>query len=42
MRQLRAGGSCASTLLLRDNSPVTFTALIIAQIDSAATRHSER
>jgi hypothetical protein len=41
------GGSCvqvspASTLLLRDNSPVAFTTLIIAQIDSAATRHKVR
>jgi hypothetical protein len=42
------GGSCAqvspaSTLLLHDNSPVAFTTLIIAHIDSvAATRHSER
>jgi hypothetical protein len=40
------GGSCvqvgpASTLLLRDNSPVTFTTLIIAQIDRVATCHSE-
>jgi hypothetical protein len=34
------GGSCvqvstASTMLLRDNSPVAFTTLIIAEIDSA-------
>jgi hypothetical protein len=41
------GSSCvqvspASTLLLRDNSSVAFTTLIIAHIDSAATRHSER
>jgi hypothetical protein len=41
------GGSCvqvspASTLLLRDNSPVAFTTLIIAEIDSVATCHSER
>jgi hypothetical protein len=41
------GGSCvqvgpASTLLLRDNWPVAFTTLIIAEIDSVATRHSER
>jgi hypothetical protein len=41
------GGSCvqassASTLLLRDTSPVAFTMLIIAEIDSATTRHSER
>ena len=36
-------GSCvqvspASTLLLRDNSPVAFTMLIIAEISSMATR----
>jgi hypothetical protein len=41
------GSSCvqvspASTLLLRDNSPVAFTTLIIAQIDIVATHHSER
>jgi hypothetical protein len=41
------GGSCvqvspASTLLLHDNSPVAFTTLIIADIRSAAIRHSER
>jgi hypothetical protein len=29
-------------MLLRDNSPVAFTTLIIAEIDSAATHHSER
>ena len=41
------GGSCvqvspASTLLLHDNSPVAFTMLIIAEIDSTATHHIER
>jgi hypothetical protein len=41
------GGSCvqvspASTLLLRDNSHVAFTMLIIAEISSVTTRHSER
>jgi hypothetical protein len=39
------GGSCvqvspASTLLLHDNSPVAFTMLIIAEIDSVATSKS--
>jgi hypothetical protein len=34
--------SPASTLLLRDNSPVAFTTLIIAHIDNVPTRHSER
>jgi hypothetical protein len=34
--------SPASTLLLRDNSPVAFTTLTIAEIDSVATRHSKR
>jgi hypothetical protein len=41
------GGSCvqvspASTQLLYNNWPVAFTTLIIVQIDSMATRHSER
>jgi hypothetical protein len=41
------GGSCvqvspASTLLLRDNLPVTVMTLFIVQIDSVATRLSER
>jgi hypothetical protein len=39
-------GSCqhpaASTLLLRDNSPVAFTTLIIAHMDSAATHTTVR
>jgi hypothetical protein len=39
------GGSCvqvspASTMLLRDNSPVAFTTLIIAEIDSAVCGHT--
>jgi hypothetical protein len=34
--------SPASALLLHDNSPVAFSTLIIAHIESAATRHSER
>ena len=32
----------AHYMLLRDNSLVAFTALIIAEIDSAATHHSEK
>jgi hypothetical protein len=34
--------SPASTLLLRDNSHVAFSMLIIAEISSMATHHSER
>ena len=29
-------------MLLRDNSPVAFTMLIIVEIDSVASHHSER